>query len=763
MNGNYSKLRSATRSVPTMLSVTLSVTLGVVSVMLLPMGAKAQQQTQRSEATNTQQLEAANTQSESEESENRELEKQSEAQPEIEPETLTWARIDFLRNRVQLVPRERRGRRANVDDFLGIGDSLRTARASLAELRFNDGSLARIGERATFRFTPNTRNFQLSNGTVLLLIPPGRGRSTIQTPNAVTGIQGSALFVRYIPETDTTIVGALTDNPNGPMVLFNRDGTEQQALRSNEIGVIQGNQITELYEFDGTLFWQSSGLAEGFNYLDSSSTGSDALDGVRQEIRDAISTQRPISSDSAIVNPDTFVRPALEEPATTSGADASAGSTTIEALPSVFEDLDDTEIQDSDGPALEFQNSPAQSYLQGSVDNADGDALGIGVNNRLEPSAAAAGSEPNTGETSDRSIASGEDDSIVSGESVGEDPTDPTESTALPGMEDEGDGSSMGESVIAGPANPQEALSEESEGESTLEPPSAALTDNSPDNSDTEGSSTENPDIGEADPGNEQGDTPAADTPATDTPAENNNPGEEIINDSNGGDLPLNDQELILEDGDGRDLPPNSEEPILEGGDGRDLPTDPEMPVLESPNDGVTGEDVPVMDVEIDPPSGELGTEGPEIESAAGSEIPPVVETPATIESETIEPPVSIEEQVVPTEIMSTETAPTELDVAPPIEAEVPLIETELVSPTELPLEPALIDAELLIDPELMPLELELFETDPAMPTELELPAELELIDTEPVVPAEVELIETTAEPPVTTGDEPAIAPAAGS
>ncbi len=232
-------------------------------------------------------------------------------------EVLSWARIDFLSNRVQLVPRDADARRANIDDVLGIGDALRTARSSLAELRFNDGSLARIGERATFRFTPDTRNFQLNNGTVLLLIPPGRGRSTIQTPNAVTGIQGSALFVRYIPETDTTIVGALTNNPDGPMVLFNRDGTEQQALRANEIGVIEGGQITQLYQFDGTLFWQSSGLAEGFNYLtDSSSTGSDALDAVRQEIREAIAEQKPLNGEGVIENPDSFRRPAPDAAAT---------------------------------------------------------------------------------------------------------------------------------------------------------------------------------------------------------------------------------------------------------------------------------------------------------------------------------------------------------------------------------------------------------------------------------------------------------------
>ncbi len=289
--------------------------------------------------------------------------------PASAEETLSWAQIDFLSNRVQLLPRGQDAKRATINDVLGIGDALRTARESRAELRFNDGSLARIGERATFRFTPDTRNFQLNNGTVLLLIPPGRGRSTIQTPNAVTGIQGSALFVRYIPETDTTIVGALTDNPDGPMVLFNQDGTEQQALRANEIGVIEGGQITELYQFDGTLFWQSSGLAEGFNYLTDSS-GSDALDAVRQEIRDAIANQRPLNGEGVIENPASFRRPAPETvtpPVSTApapAADRQVEESTLEptAEEAGAPDLPDDEIEAEAGE-LSFSGSPAETYL----------------------------------------------------------------------------------------------------------------------------------------------------------------------------------------------------------------------------------------------------------------------------------------------------------------------------------------------------------------------------------------------------------------
>ncbi len=381
MNGYYFQLGRTLRK----LSWTLALALGL-SGSLLTYAATAQTPLRVTKQAQPEEKQAASEEDET----------PSEG-VEIRPEPLTWARVDFIRNRVLLVPQDESGRRANIADILRLGDALRTARASRAELRFNDGSLARVGERATFRFTPNTRNFQLSNGTILLLIPPGRGRSTIQTPNAVTGIQGSALFVRYIPETDTTIVGALTDNPDGPMVLFNRDGSEQQALRANEIGVIEGDQITELYQFDGTLFWQSSGLAEGFNYL-SESTSTDELDGVRREIRDAITTQGRISGDSVITNPEAFKAPATE----------------------LNDDIDDINV-DTEEPEIEFQGSPAQEY-ESSVDPVDERSLEVGINNKLEPAAeprvAAGEGGPPVSESDTAAVDnSGEEDTEISASS----------------------------------------------------------------------------------------------------------------------------------------------------------------------------------------------------------------------------------------------------------------------------------------------------------------------------------------------------------
>lgn len=220
-------------------------------------------------------------------------------------QALTRARVEAVRNRVELIPQGRDARRARVADVLGVGDALRTAASSQAELRFNDGSLARVGERATFRFVPNTRNFRLSNGTVLLLVPPGRGRTNIQTPNAVTGIQGSGVFCRYDEVTDTTIVGALTDSELGPMAVSNRDGSEVLHLNGGEMAVIQGDQIVGHYRFSLDEFNRTNTIARGLDLFSppTDQPNEDGLDGVRAEVVEAASNQQAVAGTDVLVNP----------------------------------------------------------------------------------------------------------------------------------------------------------------------------------------------------------------------------------------------------------------------------------------------------------------------------------------------------------------------------------------------------------------------------------------------------------------------------
>lgn len=241
--------------------------------------------------------------------------------------SLTWAKVESLRNRVHLIPSGNNARLARVADVMSIGDALRTAASARAELRFNDGSLARVGEQATFRFTPDTRNFQLSNGTVLLLIPPGRGRTTIQTPNAVTGIQGSALFVRVrclaeltsegYCSSPVTFVGALTNNPAGAMVAYNENGSQRQPIHAGEMVIVEDGNISQRLEFDLRTFYETSGLAAGLA-LDSTTPPaelSDELQEVWQEIQDALELQGDFdnrgSTEDVVENPDFITAPVI--------------------------------------------------------------------------------------------------------------------------------------------------------------------------------------------------------------------------------------------------------------------------------------------------------------------------------------------------------------------------------------------------------------------------------------------------------------------
>ncbi|MBC6432093.1 hypothetical protein FM036_15515 [Nostoc sp. HG1] len=216
---------------------------------------------------------------------------------------LTRAEIQDLRNMVQLIPKDKLKKRpARKLDAMTPGDGLSTGRASLADLRFNDGSLARVGEQALFQFLPKTRDFKLSNGTVLLLIPPGRGQTRIQTPSAAAAIRGSALFVRYDQQTDTTIVGALT---NSGIEVSNKEASETRVLEAGQMIVIVKGEFQSLYDFDLRNFYETSELVRelDLNRQSPVPTSDPAITSVQAETTAALEAQPSIKGEGVIENP----------------------------------------------------------------------------------------------------------------------------------------------------------------------------------------------------------------------------------------------------------------------------------------------------------------------------------------------------------------------------------------------------------------------------------------------------------------------------
>ncbi|MEH2206715.1 MAG: FecR family protein, partial [Nostoc sp.] len=216
---------------------------------------------------------------------------------------LTRAEIQNLRNIVQLIPKDKLKKRpARKLDAMTPGDGLSTGRSSLADLRFNDGSLARVGEQALFQFLPKTRDFKLTNGTVLLLIPPGKGQTRIQTPNAAAAIRGSALFVRYDQQTDTTIVGALT---NSGIEVSNKKASETQVLEAGQMVIIVKGEFQRLYDFDLRNFYETSQMVRelDLNRQSPVPTPDPAITSVQAETAAALEAQSPIKGEGVIENP----------------------------------------------------------------------------------------------------------------------------------------------------------------------------------------------------------------------------------------------------------------------------------------------------------------------------------------------------------------------------------------------------------------------------------------------------------------------------
>ncbi|NJM19271.1 MAG: FecR domain-containing protein [Richelia sp. SM1_7_0] len=226
----------------------------------------------------------------------------SPSQPASASTPLTQAVVKSLRNWVQLMPQSRPKRRAQIKDAMTPGDGLSTGKASLADLRFNDGSLARIGERAVFRFVPRSRTFTLSNGTVLLLIPPGRGETKVRTRSAAATIRGSALFVRYDEQTDTTVVGSLTDSG---IEVFNQDESRSRVLKAGQLIVLVKGEIQGLYNFDLRSFYDTSDLVRGLDLTKPNNTPSSdpAMASVQAETSEALSKQVPITGENVVENP----------------------------------------------------------------------------------------------------------------------------------------------------------------------------------------------------------------------------------------------------------------------------------------------------------------------------------------------------------------------------------------------------------------------------------------------------------------------------
>ena len=83
---------------------------------------------------------------------------------------LKSAQVSRLYNDVKLLPENQQPRPAAVADVVTGKAAVQTGGGSRAELVFTDKTLTRLGANTFFSFENGTRNLDLGNGTMLLLV-----------------------------------------------------------------------------------------------------------------------------------------------------------------------------------------------------------------------------------------------------------------------------------------------------------------------------------------------------------------------------------------------------------------------------------------------------------------------------------------------------------------------------------------------------------------------------------------------------------------
>lgn len=124
---------------------------------------------------------------------------------------------------------EKKTRAVAVEDVLGSNNYLLSEADARAEMKYDDGSLVRIGPNTVFSFNPAGRVLSLDRGSLLFHIPKGAGGGTIKTPSLTASITGTVGKVS--PNSIGVLNGEVRLVPSGEIVKSgqiatkNRDGS----------------------------------------------------------------------------------------------------------------------------------------------------------------------------------------------------------------------------------------------------------------------------------------------------------------------------------------------------------------------------------------------------------------------------------------------------------------------------------------------------------------------------------------------------------
>jgi hypothetical protein len=124
-----------------------------------------------------------------------------------------------------------------------------TGDKSRVEMKFNDGSVVRLGQFTVFSFKEGTRDINLKQGSALMNVPPGMGRTNIKAAAVTAAITGTTVLFQafenyvgiYVYEGTVTIPPNFVMGP-GEALIF-----ENGKFRVEKFDIRQGVNTAALF------------------------------------------------------------------------------------------------------------------------------------------------------------------------------------------------------------------------------------------------------------------------------------------------------------------------------------------------------------------------------------------------------------------------------------------------------------------------------------------------------------------------------------
>src|SRR6266571_6683334 len=171
---------------------------------------------------------------------------------------LQEARVSQVIQDVRLLEAHAAPHPAAVNDKVIRGSAVRTGEESRAELTFNDLTITRLGANTIFSFTAGARQAELTQGAILLQVPPNappvRANTTAVT---VAVLGGTALLATGPPTKFMVLEGTGTIYPLG-------HPEKAVTVRGGEMVIAEGGHVSKPGKFDVKLVLATSALIVDF-------------------------------------------------------------------------------------------------------------------------------------------------------------------------------------------------------------------------------------------------------------------------------------------------------------------------------------------------------------------------------------------------------------------------------------------------------------------------------------------------------------------